>query len=164
MHRQSVAAACLLLCIVLSPAVAGAQTARARTDTVLFVCEHGTVKSLLAKVLFERYAKEVGLSMIAVSRGTKADSVVPAWMQQNLMADRVSLGSWTPRALQASDLKSASYVVSFDVPDSATSAARAPRALWNALPSVSTDYASGRDAINVRVRMLVDSLKRARQR
>ena len=139
-----------------------AQRVAARpAKTVLFVCEHGTVKSLLAKVLFEQYAKEVGLRMEAVSRGTRADTVVPPWMQQGLSADHVTLGSWRPQTLRPVDLANASLVVSFDVPAASTAAARAPREYWNDLPSVSRDYSSGRDAIKVRVRQLVDSLKRA---
>ena len=129
--------------------------------TVLFVCEHGTVRSLLAKVLFEQYAAEVGLPMQAVSRGTRADSIVPAWMQQGLAADHVELGAWRPQTLRAADLKSASLVVSFDVPATAMAAARGARTQWDNLPSVSRDYPAGRDAIKARVHQLVDSLKHA---
>lgn len=131
--------------------------------TVLFVCEHGTVKSLIAKLLFEEYAREVGLHMRAESRGTHADSVVPPWMMQKLAQDRVDLGSWTPRTLGASDLANASYVVSFDVPGAATAAARVERVQWDGLPSVTQNYAEGREAIKVRVRQLVDSLHRAQK-
>jgi arsenate reductase (thioredoxin) len=130
-------------------------------QTVLFVCEHGTVKSLMAKVLFEQYAKEVGLQMRAESRGTNADSVVPSWMIRGLTLDQVQLGAWRPQTLAAADLASASYIVSFDVPPAATIAAQSPRAQWDGLPSVSQDYSKGRDAIKARVRQLVDSLKRA---
>ena len=50
---------CLLLPI--NPLMLGAQQATARpASSVLFVCEHGTVKSLLAKLLFDEYAAEVG--------------------------------------------------------------------------------------------------------
>ncbi len=128
---------------------------------VLFVCEHGTVKSLLAKVLFEQYAAEVGLMMQAVSRGTRSDSTVPPWMLQGLAADRVDLGAWRPQTLLPHDLANAAYVVSFDVPASATAGTRAPRAHWDSLPSVSRDYAAGRDAIKMRVHKLVDSLSQA---
>jgi arsenate reductase (thioredoxin) len=131
--------------------------------TVLFVCEHGTVKSLLAKVLFEQYAQEVGLQMNAVSRGTRADTVVPPWMLRGLTLDHIALGSWRPQPLGAADLADASYVVSFDVPTAETAAARVPRVQWDGLPSVTQDYAKGRDSIKARVHQLVDSLKRAEQ-
>ena len=137
------------------------QRALASTEkTVLFVCEHGTVKSLLAKVLFDQYAQEVGLRMRAESRGTHVDSIVPPWMLRGLALDHVNLGSWQPQGLRSTDLATASYIVSFDVPLSATAAARAPRTQWDGLPSVTQDYAKGRDAIQARVHQLVDSLKR----
>jgi len=141
----------------------GAQQAAAPPQgTVLFVCEHGTVRSLLAKILFEQYAKEVGLNMLAVSRGTAVDSALPAFMVQGLKADHVSLGSWRPQTLGPSDLANASFVVSFDIPLAATATANVPRAQWDALPPVSQNYAAGRDAIKMRVHQLVDSLKRAK--
>jgi len=144
------------------PHAVSAQRAPTSTErTVLFVCEHGTVKSLLAKVLFEQYAEEVGLRMRAESRGTHVDSTVPPWMLRGLAQDHVDLGSWHPQGLRSTDLTTATYVVSFDVPPNATAGARGPRTQWDSLPSVSQDYSKGRDAIKVRVHQLVDSLKRA---
>ena len=148
--------------VAVAPIHLGAQQIAPHSDKpVLFVCEHGTVRSLLAKVLFEQYAAEVGLDMKAVSRGTRADSIVPPWMLQGLAADHVAIGSWRPQTLLPDDLTNASFVVSFDVPMAATAGARVPQAHWDSLPSVSRDYATGRDAIKVRVHQLVDSLKRA---
>lgn len=147
--------------VVISARNGVAQRPAPAGPTVLFVCEHGTVKSLLAKALFEQYAKEVGLQMRAESRGTNADSVVPPWMLRGLALDQIQLGSWRPQSLASSDLSAASYIVSFDVPAAATADAKAPRAQWDGLPSVSQDYAKGRDAIKARVHQLVDSLKRA---
>lgn len=145
-----------------TPSHSSAQRAPApASKTVLFVCEHGTVKSLLAKVLFEEYAQQVGLHMRAESRGTHADSIVPPWMLRGLTLDHVDLGTWHPQTLGESDLVAASYVVSFDVPEAATAAARVPRTQWDGLPSVTQDYSKGRDAIRARVHSLVDSLKRA---
>ena len=142
---------------------ASAQHAGVKPPTVLFVCEHGTVRSLLAKVLFEEYARKVGLRMNAVSRGTHADSIVPPWMQLGLGADHIALGPWRPQTLRPEDLADAAVIVSFDVPRSATNGARAQREQWDGLPSVSKNYTSGRDAIKLRVHALVDSLKRARK-
>lgn len=132
-------------------------------DTVLFVCEHGTVKSLVAKLEFERQARAAGLTTVALSRGSAADTAVPPWMRTALAGDGIDLGDWTPQPLRAADLKSAALVISFDLPPGVTAEARAPRAQWDGLPSVSQDYAGGRDAIHRRVRLLVDSLKRARR-
>ncbi len=71
-HRVTVA-----LMLAVAPIHLGAQQVVTQpVKPVRFVCEHGTVKSVLAKVLFEQYAAEVGLKMQAVSRGTRADSTV----------------------------------------------------------------------------------------
>ncbi len=154
--------AAFLMLLAIAPMHLGAQAGGAQPrKTVLFVCEHGTVRSILAKLLFEEYASEIGLDVGAMSRGTKPDSAVPAWMHFNLATDHVTLGNWRPQTLAAEDLASAAYVVSIDVPTSATAGAHAPRVQWDGLPSVSADYAVGRDAIKVRVHQLADSLKRA---
>jgi protein-tyrosine-phosphatase len=153
------------LVLLSAPRAGIAQRLPAPTEkTVLFVCEHGTAKSLLAKVLFEQYSKQVGLHMRAESRGTHADSIVPLWMLRGLALDHVQLGSWRPQTLRAGDLATASYVVSFDVPRTATAATHAPRTQWDGLPSVTQDYAKGRDAIKAHVHQLVDSLKRSEKR
>lgn len=154
--------AVLVVAVAVTASALGAQPVAPRpTKPVLFVCEHGTVRSVLAKVLFEQYAAEAGLDMKAVSRGTRADSLVPPWMQQGLAADHIDLGAWRPQTLQAVDLTNASLVVTFDIPSAATAGARVPQVHWDGLPSVSRNYATGRDAIKVRVHQLVDSLKPA---
>ena len=140
----------------------GGTTLDAR-PTVLFVCEHGTVKSLLAKLLFERYAVAAGLDMRAISRGSAADSAVPKWMRSKLEGAGLALADFQPRQLAAQDLADASHVVSFDLATGVTAAAKAPRAQWDALPAASTDFDASRTAIDARVRALVDSLVRARR-
>lgn len=159
--------ALLLLAVVAAPVVAAPVGAQQRTvpaseGTVLFVCEHGTVKSLLAKLLFDEYAAQVGLPMRAESRGTAVDSVVPPWMRARLDAERLPFAGFTPRALAAQDLVSASHVVSFDIPASARTGAGAPWARWDSLPAASQQFDASRDAIKARVHALVDSLNGAR--
>lgn len=154
--------AALLMVYVMAPLDIVAQKGTGpSTKSVLFVCEHGTARSLLAKVLFEEYAVKVGLNMTAVSRGTQADSIMPPWMLKGLDNDHVVLGSWRPQTLQSSDVANASFVVSFDLPTAAIVGVTVPRVQWDSLPSVSRDYAIGRDAIKLRVHHLVDSLKQA---
>lgn len=138
-----------------------AQSAVTSARPVLFVCEHGTVRSLIARLEFDRYARHVGLRMPAESRGTQPDSALPAWMAIALARDSISIGIWRPQRLLSADLMHAAIVVSFDVPDSATALTHVPRQQWNGLPSVSRNYAEGRDAIRARVHRLVDSLRSA---
>ena len=165
MFRRTLAPVFVVGLMLSTPHVAAGQAKgppAAPEGTVLFICEHGTVKSLLATLLFDEYAAEVGLPMRAISRGTAADSVVPPWMKAKLAENRLELGLWKPQALRPVDLSAASFVVSFDVPASASEGASGPRVRWDSLPPASQEFAASRDAIKVRVHALVDSLNRAR--
>jgi arsenate reductase (thioredoxin) len=127
--------------------------------SVLFVCEHGSVKSLLAKLLFERAAAREGLSVTAASRGTIPDRDVPEWMREALNRDGFVIGDWRPAALQPADLSSAQRVITFDVSLPESEAADSPPERWDGLPSVSENYPQGRNAIERKVEQLVRELK-----
>ncbi len=133
------------------------------SETVVFVCEHGTVKSVVAMAYFTRLAGERGLPIRAISRGTALEPSVPAPVQDGLRADGLTLGAFTPTRFTPADLGSAIAVVSFDQPGvAATVAGRVPTSAWDGLPAVSENYAVARDSIRLRVAGLVDSLARAR--
>lgn len=134
------------------------------SQTVVFVCEHGTVKSVVALAWFRQLAKERHLNIRAISRGTAPDSAVPARVREGLRRDGLDLGPFTPAQFTLADLASAITVISFDQPSVAQLVgARAPTAQWNGLPAVSDDYGIARDSIRYRVARLVDSLDRARR-
>lgn len=129
----------------------------AEMQPVLFVCEHGSVKSLLARLLFEQAAAEQGLAMPGVSRGTVPDAEVPEWMRTALERDGFHIGAWRPTALSEADIRSARFVVTFDV--SLTFEGDAEIERWDGLPAVSKDYVAGRDAIAARVKQLIAELR-----
>lgn len=141
----------------LAPAFAADQTAE--TGPVLFVCKHGSVKSLLAKLLFERAAAREGLAVASVSRATAPDPEVPEWMRAALERDGFDLGSWKPTAMSEADAQSARMTVTFDV--SLPAGSDVPIEHWDGLPAVSKDYAAGRDAIAARIDQLVAELCRS---
>jgi protein-tyrosine-phosphatase len=128
-------------------------------ETVLFVCEHGSVKSLLAKLLFERAAAREGLKVHALSRGISPDAEVPGWMSAALRRDGFSIGQWRPTALSAADIRSAHRVVVFDVDLPPDAEAQPTMERWDGLPPVSEDYVAGREAIAARIEELVRELK-----
>jgi arsenate reductase len=134
---------------------------RAPNDSqmVVFVCEHGTVKSVVAMAYFAKLAKERHLPLRAISRGTKPDPSVPSLVLDGLRADGVALGPFTPTRFSSSDLPSAIVVISFDQPSVASIVAgRLPTAAWDGMPAVSDNYVLAREAIRHRVADLVDSL------
>ena len=54
---------------------------------VVFVCEHGSVKSMIAALWFNRLASERGLRFQAVSRGVDPDASIPDAVANNLRND-----------------------------------------------------------------------------
>jgi len=153
--------------LTLSPWTGMAQSPppRAANDsqTVVFVCEHGTVKSVVAMAHFNRLVQERHLRLRAISRGTNPDSRVPSLVQDGLRADGLTLGPFTPTRFSPADLSSAVAVISFDQPSVvALVAGRLPTSAWDGMPAVSDDYGVARDAIRRRVTELVDSLAKRR--
>ena len=134
------------------------------SQTVVFVCEHGTVKSVIALAYFRQLAQERHLNIRAISRGTAPDSAVPARVREGLRLDGLVLGPFSPVRFTLADLVSAITVVSFDQPSVADIVGgRVPTARWDGLPAVSEDYRIARDSIRRRVARLVDSLDQARR-
>jgi arsenate reductase len=134
------------------------------SQTVVFVCEHGTVKSVVALAYFRQLARERHLSIRAISRGTAPDSAVPGKVREGLRLDGLQLGPFTPAEFTLADLASAITVISFDQPKVAQMVGgRVPTAQWDGLPAVSDDYRIARDSIRQRITRLVDSLDRARK-
>lgn len=128
------------------------------TGQVVFVCEHGSNKSLIAMSYFNRRAQEFRLPYRAIARGTALEPEVPGPVQKGLAAAGFDVSHFVPRRLDPSDLVGSALVVSFDQDITATVAGRVPHARWDGLPAVSTDYARGRDAIVTRVDSLVAQL------
>lgn len=143
------------------PVVAQSRPRLAPNDsqTVVFVCEHGTVKSVVAMAYFAELAKERHLPVRAISRGTNPDARVPSLVRDGLRADGLTLGSFTPTRFSPADLPSAIAVISFDQPSvAALVAGRLPTDAWDGMPAVSDNYVLAREAIRHRVADLVDSL------
>jgi protein-tyrosine-phosphatase len=142
-------------------AAIGQGTAKRDSPQVVFVCEHGTVKSVVALEHFNRLAAARGLRVRAVSRGTHPDAAIPTPVRRGLEADGFEVATFEPRRLTANDLRSALLVVTLDADVSAFDVERVQVARWDSLPSVTASYAAGRNAIVARVERLVDSLAHA---
>jgi protein-tyrosine-phosphatase len=113
--------------------------------TVLFVCEHGSAKSVVAAAHFNRIAAERGLPFRAISRGTVPDPEMAPAAIQGLLADGLKPDGPRPAKLTQSDLAAAVRVVTFcDLPPELEVAIPIER--WE-VPPVSTEYTRSRDAM-----------------
>ena len=135
------------------------------SQTVVFVCEHGSAKSLVAASFLQRIAKKDGLAIDAVSRGTAPDPSVPAVVIRALREDGFEVGAFRPQALTATDVATSVRVVAIGVdlgPLAAQAAARVVR--WDGVPPVSTNYAEARRDLTARIEGLLRELNTSRVR
>jgi hypothetical protein len=70
---------------------------------VVFVCEHGSVKSLIAMQYFNRRAKASGLPYRAVARGTAPEPTVAKGVTDGLRNDGFDVSAFEPRKFESSD-------------------------------------------------------------
>ena len=145
-----------------TPATAQSVTAtRPRPPTgIVFVCEHGSVKSLVAMEHFNRKAQERGLPYRAVARGTAPAPTVPPSVREELLVDGFDVSSFVPQLLRATDVDNVALVVSFDDDITKTVGGRTRYLKWDGLPGVLADYPRGRDAIVRQVDTLIETLAR----
>jgi protein-tyrosine-phosphatase len=132
---------------------------RASADTVVFVCEHGTVKSLMAQEWFNRLAGERGVRLRAVSRGVTPDASVPAPVADYLRGEGFDVSGFQPAALASGDLDGAVRVVALGADTSSvTAGTNVPVEGWNDIPPARGDYQGTSDAIRARVEALLSTL------
>jgi arsenate reductase len=146
------------LLVLLGVAAAGtlvAQSSDQKSGPVVFVCEHGSVKSVVAANLFNQLAAERGLAIRAISRGTDPDAGILQPVRDGMKAEGLKVDQrFTPTRFSALDLRDASRVVVFDVP--MPSAHQIQR--WDGLPAFSEGYAAASLAIRQRVEELLRTL------
>lgn len=125
--------------------------------TVVFICEHGSAKSVVAAAHFNRLAADRGLPFRAISRGTVPDAEMAPAAVQGLLEDGLKPGDPAPTKLTPYDLETATRVVTFcDLP-AGVEVAR-PLERWE-VPPVSTEYARSRDAMLKRIGQLLLELE-----
>jgi protein-tyrosine-phosphatase len=128
----------------------------ARNPNVLFVCLHGSAKSLIAAEYFNRLASARGLPVRATSAGTEPDDAIPPRVTQGLGADGIDVQGRQPRRPTQADVDGSVVVVTFacDLGDLASRAPRIER--WDDVPAVSEDFKRARDVIVTRVTTLLE--------
>ena len=128
--------------------------------TILFVCEHGAAKSVIAAAYFDVLAKKRGLNYKAVFRGTNPDKSLSPSAEKGLKEDGISTNGWKPELVTQKNMDEAFQIVTLGCVLPAEDAQQTKIAKWNEIPSVSDNYRTARDEIKRRVQSLVDDLAR----
>lgn len=129
--------------------------------SVLFVCLHGSAKSLIAAEHFRRLASERGRLLNSASAGVDPDAEVPPFVVAGLHADGFNVAGRRPHRVTHEAVREADLVVSFGCELDAGLLARPtaqPVVRWDDIPAVSEGYDAARDEIVRRLIPLLDKL------
>ena len=123
--------------------------------TILFVCLHGSAKSLIAAEHLNLLARSRGLDVRGESAGIEPDADVPSPVIEGLAADDIDVKGYVPCRVTAEQIETATRIVSFGCDLGLVALATKPVERWDDLPMVSDGYATARDAIVARVKTLL---------
>lgn len=142
-----------LLLLTAVTSVLGQDTSK----TILFVCEHGSAKSIIATAHFNRLAKAEGINVRAISRGINPDSTIPKAINDHLIADGLKRHIGDPIQLTDSDLNNSEYVIVFNpLPQKYNQSGNITH--WN-IPSFEAGYPVAKDSILTNIKRIIDKIK-----
>ncbi|HUE97651.1 MAG TPA: hypothetical protein VMN99_00270 [Anaerolineales bacterium] len=123
--------------------------------TIVFVCEHGAAKSVVAAAYFNQFATQKGLGLRAVARGTNPDNELSPHAVKGLTEDGLRVAESAPQKLTQIDIQSAQRVVTFcELPAEYLQPAILER--WDHIPPISENYEKARDAMIERIRQMLN--------
>jgi arsenate reductase len=142
-------------------ALAGEANTTGQPSTVVFFCEHGSAKSLVAANLFNRMAEQRGLSVRGLSRAVSArtvDSKVPLKLARIMAEDGFEVAAFRPQAVTAAEAANASRVVVIDYDGDVEALGNVPVERWSEVAPVGLDYAGAKRDIAAHVESLLHSI------
>jgi arsenate reductase len=138
------------------------QTSSAAPPSIVFVCEHGAAKSVIATAYFNKIAAERRLPFRATFRGTAPQDDLSVRAVAGLRADGVVPPDGKPAAISDADVAAATHIfaIGCTLPEKATRSGKADD--WSDVPD-DQGYGPMRDAIVRHVTALVDRLQAERR-
>jgi protein-tyrosine-phosphatase len=124
-------------------------------STIIFVCEHGAAKSIIAATYFNRLAQKTGLNVRALARGTNPDEEISPQTVKGLFADGLTPSEPVPQKLTEAELQSAQQMITFcELPIEYRVQDRVEH--WDHVPPVSAGYEQARDVILERINKMLN--------
>jgi arsenate reductase len=122
---------------------------------IIFVCEHGAAKSILAAAYFNKFAHERNLSLRAIARGTHPDEELSPITIAGLHEDGLTPIESVPQKLSLEDIEAAQQIISFcELPIEFRQKVKIEA--WNDIPSVSENYEKARDLIVTKLKTMME--------
>jgi protein-tyrosine-phosphatase len=134
--------------------------AAAPAPEVLFICEHGAAKSIIAAAEFNKMAQQRGLPHRAIARGTNPDASFSAPTVSGLRKDGLPEPKGKPQMVTAADVNRADRVVTLGckLPESVGQPTKMVD--WNDVSSPSKNYDAARTDVVRHLEQLIDELSR----
>jgi arsenate reductase len=130
----------------------------AQTKKIVFVCEHGAAKSVIAAAYFNKMAKENNVPWEAICRGRNPDKEISQKTQELLKKNNLFNPELTPAKLTQRDVDQAQQVIFFcPLPDDLIFNNTLS---WLGIDAVDGDFNKLRDTIVLKLNPLIDSLSR----
>ena len=158
MVRWRMSLSVLLMVVGVSAGIAG-QSYEVTNPQIVFVCEHGAAKSVIATAYFNKLAAERGLPDRATYRGANPQAELSVSALKGLREDGLDVPSAKPSPITTGDVTKATHVfaIGCSLPAQAASSGKADS--WDDVPE-DQGYAAQRDAIKKHVERLLDQLQK----
>ena len=144
-------------------ACAGLAAAQSRPSAaspkIVFVCEHGAAKSVIATAYFNKIAAERGLPDRAIYRGANPQAELSVSALKGLKEDGLALPSAKPSPITNADVTAATHIFAIGCALPAHAASSGKADSWDDVPE-DQGYAAQRDAIRKHVERLLDQLQK----
>ena len=125
-----------------------------KNKRIIFVCEHGAAKSIIAAAYFNKLAGEKNLNIHAIARGTNPDPELSPKTISGLHADGLTPTELIPQKLALADIESAQSIVTFcELPEEYQNKVKIEK--WDNVPPVSENYEKARDTIIEQLKQLL---------
>lgn len=128
-----------------------------QTPIIVFVCEHGSAKSVIAATYFNKLANEKGLNLQAIARGTHPDQELSPKTVTGLLEDGLTPAVSVPQQLLPVDVESAQQIITFcELPVEFQGKTIIKQ--WENVPPVSENYEHARNVIIEHLNQLLVNL------
>jgi len=121
-----------------------------QNKSVVFVCEHGAAKSIVAAAWFNKRVVERGFPFQAIARGTNPDEDLSPMAVEGLALDGITARELVPVKLHPSDLENAVLIVAFCPLDEKHPSITVSED-WSDVPAISDGYETSRTEIVKRI-------------
>jgi protein-tyrosine-phosphatase len=126
---------------------------------VLFVCQHGAAKSVLAAAELERLAAGAGIQISVRAAGVEPEAAVAPAVLALLPEKAAVFGRQRPRRINEQDIGESALTITFNLLASDLPATPRRTLAWDDVPSVSERPGEAREAIDRHLVALLETMR-----